>query len=1011
MKLPRLAIANHQFTIIALALMLLIGVSAFLTMPRSEDPQFKLPINLVIAVYPGANPGDIEKLVADPIEEALNEIEDIKKLKTAIQDGLMVSRIDFYVGTDPDEKFDELNDKINAIRSELPEALHDLTVFQPTPSDVQILQIALISQSAPYWSLQTTAEALEKKLQRTPGVRKVETLAYPEREVRVSMDMEKSAALGISLERVIGSIQSENANIPGGSVDFGDKRFNIETSGDYSTLDDIRQSIVHAMDGKVVYLQDIATVDFAEERDAYFARVNGQRAIFVSVVQQEGTNIFDVLDDVKAGVREFKNGLEPGIKMHIVFDQSESVSKRLNGFFLNLLQGVFLVGIIVLFALGLRASVLVMLAIPFSITIAIGFVDFSGFALQQMTIVGLVISLGLLVDNAIVVIENVTRFMRQGKPFREAAVEGTGQIAWPIVSSTLTTVMAFVPLVSMQSTSGSFIRSMPVTVIFTLLASLLISLTLTPYLASKFLRPAQTGRSPWLQQRLDGLAKGLYQRSLRYALANPLKTVLITTVVFLSSLALFPLVGVSLFPKADKPQFIVDIDAPEGSSLQRTDEIAKHVESLLSGIPQVKEYTSNIGRDNPQIYYNLRPRSEKTTRGQIYVNLKPEAVRQLPAITQALRDSLRHYPGALIQVKEFEQGPPVDAPLSFMIIGDDLKILQDLALQLEETMQSTLGTTDVENPLRTPRTNLHIDINREKASLFGVRTIDVDRNVRAAMTGLTVSSFKAEDGERHDIVVGLATDKSRLSDFSRIFVSSQGGTQVPLRNLANITFRSGPNQILHYNMERAVQVNAAVKQGFEVEAVAAEIIKKLENFDLPPGYRFYVGGNVESRKEAFGGVMTAILIAVISIFGILVLQFRSYLQPLVVFSAIPVAIVGSILALLITGYTFSFTAFVGLTSLVGIVINNSIILVDYTNQLRRQGKDLISAITEAGQTRLTPIVLTTATTVGGLLPLTLGGGTIWAPMGWTIIGGLIVSTFLTLIVVPVLYQFFGKRMI
>ncbi|RMH89543.1 MAG: efflux RND transporter permease subunit [Calditrichaeota bacterium] len=1010
MRLPKLAIDNHQFTIVMMALLVFFGISAFFTMPRSEDPQFKLPITLITAVYPGANPLDLEKMVADPIEEAVNEIEDIKKYETVIRDGLVFMRIEFYGGVDPDEKEDEVREKVNGVRDELPEELYSLEVEQATPQEVNIFQIALVSDSASYRELEQEAEQLKKILERVPGIRRVHTLAYPEQQVRVSLDMEKAARLGIPLSRVIQAVRSENASIPGGSMDLGGKRFIVETSGGYDSLEEIGNTVVHAAGGRVVFLRDIASITYHHRDETYLARLNGRPAVFVTAEQKAGSNIFRIMKAVRRRLEAFRRQLPAHIQAVMVFDQSRSVAHRLDGFFSNLLQGIFLVGLVVLFAMGLRASAIVILAIPMSILIALGFVDLSGYAIQQMTIVGLVIALGLLVDNAIVVTENVSRFLRMGYPAREAAVRGTAQIGWPVVSATLTTVLAFLPIAAMQSTTGSFIRSMPLTVTYALLASLLISLSLTPYLSSKFLRirPEKDGRL--FQRLIRRLIEGPYRKTLGWALTHPVRVVMITVGVFLGSLALFPLVGVSLFPKAEKPQFLINIDLPDGTSLWKTDAVARQVEAVVARLPEVQHYATNVGHGNPQVYYNTFPAREKSNHAQLFVQLKPRYALKTGALVEALRDTLSHIPGAKIQVKEFEQGPPVDAPISIKIIGDDLGMLSRLARDVEEVIASTEGAIDVNNPLSTAHTNLHVNINRTKASLFGVPTATVDQTVRAAIAGLPISRFRDAGGEEYDIVVRLPfRERPTVRDFDRVYVASVTGQLLPLNQVARLEFKAGPTRIDHFNLERTAKVTANVAAGYSVDRVTRKIIDRLERYPWPEGYRYYVAGELESRQEAFGGLTTAIVIAMIAILGVLVLQFRSYIQPVIVFAAIPVAVVGSILALLITGYTFSFTAFVGLTSLVGIVINNAIILVDYTNQLRREGKDVFSALREAGETRLTPILLTTATTVGGLLPLTLRGGTMWAPMGWTIIGGLIVSTALTLIVVPVLYRLLVGR--
>lgn len=1025
MRLPSLAIANHQFTLVMILLLTLLGVVSFFTMPRSEDPKVQFPGGNVIARYPGANPTDIEQLVVDPLEEVINELEDIKDIETVIEDGLAVIYVEFLASTDADEKYDELVDAVNGARGTLPPEMAGVEVQKITPTEVNILQVALTSETATYSQLQHAAERLEQLLEREMGVMRAETWAFPEQEIRVEMDLEKMRELGLSLDRVIGAIQASSANIPGGDVEMGTRRFNIRTSGNYGSLDDIRRTVVFARDTRIVYLRDVATVEYGYEDDTYRARFNGERSVFVTVIQREGTNIFQVMKGLQARLDAFAAELPSDVAMHTVFDQSESVAFRVNGFFVNLLQGLLLVGLVVLLALGVRASAIVLIAIPISLFIAIGWVDLTGYTLQQISIVGLVIALGLLVDNAIVVTENVTRFLERGYDGITAAVRGTSQIGWAIVSSTITTILAFIPMVLLQTGTGDFVRSMPVTVIYALIASLIVSLTLTPYLSSRFLRVSkrsvedeenQGGQKkkraskPVFQRLLDRLGEGPYRRTLDTVLRRPVMVLAVASAVFVGSLALFPLVGVSLFPKAEKPQFLVNIDTPEGTNLNRTDAVARDVEARLAGRAEVAHVATNVGRGNPRIYYNEFPQNESSTHAQLVVSMRNHNQVQMEVLIRELRNEFAAYPGAEIEIKEFLQGPPIAAPIAIKVIGDDLDVLRTLAAEVETLMARTPGTINLDNPSARPRTDLHVHINRDKAGLLGVPLVEIDRTVRAAMAGLPVANYRDEAGEDYPIVVRLPiADRPSMDDFDRIAVAAATGARIPLRQVATTELQAGATQIQHFDLERAFTVTAQVLDDYNVAAVTMQIVDQLDTIAWPPGYRYHVAGEQESREESFGGMGQALLVALLGIFGVLVLQFRSFRQPLIVFAAIPFAITGAILALLLTGYTFSFMAFIGLTSLVGIVVNNSIILVDYANQLREEGKTVIEAIHEASETRFTPIILTTLTTIGGLLPLTLQGSTLWSPMGWAIIGGLLVSMGLTLVVVPALYKLFTKE--
>jgi len=1011
MKFPKFAIENHQFSIIVILLLALMGAVSFLTMPRSEDPQVSPAGSSIIVLLPGANPTDLEELIVDPIEEVINELEDIKDIKTSAEDGLVVVAVEFLSGSDPDDKYSDVVQKVNSIRSNLPDEILFLDVSKWSISEVRSFQGAVVGDEVEYNVLEKEAEKLKDELEKVAGVKKVKMLAYPEQELRIALDFERMAKMNISLQTVFNAIGSSNANIPGGSINIGDKKLNVQTSGSYEDIEEIKNTIIDAREGKILYIKDVAEVFFSYEDEQHIARFNGEKTIFIAISQKEGTNIFNIFDGIKEKIAVFESELPSNIRFEYVFDQSLSVSNRLNGFFLNLLQGLFLVGLVVLFAVGFRISGVVILAIPLSILIGVAFVDFTGFGLEQMSIAGLVIALGLLVDNAIVVTDNITRFAGMGYSPTESAIKGTGQIGWAVTSSTATTVLAFVPMIMMQNITGEFIRSMPATVVYTLVASLLVSLMLTPYLTSKVIntRKMKESKSSRFRLWLTYFAENHYRKQLAFALNKPKLVLLITMVVFVISLTLFPLVGVSFFPKAEKSQLLINVQLPEGTSLDRTNEVVRYVEEVLKKNDNVKLYAANVGKSNPRIYYNIVPVHEKSNYGQVFVDLKEMSPDEFAANLADLRQSFNSFPGVRIEVKEFEQGPPVEAPIAIRVLGENLEEIAVISKDVELLFKETEGTVNVNNPLATARTDLFVNINRAKAGMLGVPIHEIDKTVRVAINGMTISKFRDSNGKEYGIVVRLPiNEKPTLEDFDKIYVTSVLGAQVPLKQIATIEFMASPVVIDHYNLERTNTITSDVIGETSVNEATNEIIKKLDNYDWPEGYKYYVAGAKESQEESFGGMLQAILIAVIGIFGVLVLQFKSYTQPLIVFVAIPLALIGSILALLVTGYSFSFTAFVGLTSLVGIVVNNSILLVDYTNQLRGEGKEIIEALKESGETRFIPIVLTTATTIGGLLPLTLGGGTLWAPMGWTIIGGLLVSTVLTLMVVPVLYKMLAR---
>jgi multidrug efflux pump subunit AcrB len=486
MNIPAFAIKNYQFTLIAFVFLLVAGLTAFLSMPRQEDPRLDIPNTLVIAVYPGASPQDIERQVVDPIEEAIKELDDLKELRTTIRDGAAITEVEFDFGTDADDKYDEIQRQLNQLSDELPPDLYSLEARQINTNTVNIFQIALISETASYRRLQRAAESVKNVLEGVNGVRKIEVEAYPEEEVRIAIDPVKLMHANLSLTDVEQAVAASNANIPGGAIKVANKLFAVKTSGAYEDLDQIRRTVVGSYQGQLVYLGDVAEVDFAYEDERWLARYNGQRCIYINVTQKKGVNIFSVAAPIQEELANFQ--LPNDMQLAYVFDQSVGVGDRINGFLGNLGQGILLVGLIVFLLLGWRSASLVMLAVPLSILIGLWIVNGLGFALQQMSIAGLIVALGLLVDNSIAITENMERYLRQGLSPQAAAVRGTQKLVAPIFSATLTTVLAFVPIVLMPDVTGAFIKALPITVIAALLASYVIAVTLTPFLASRWLK-------------------------------------------------------------------------------------------------------------------------------------------------------------------------------------------------------------------------------------------------------------------------------------------------------------------------------------------------------------------------------------------------------------------------------------------------------------------------------------------------------------------------------------------
>jgi len=998
-------IRRYQFTMVAFLCLVVIGIYTFISVPREEDPSFKISGFDITAIMPGADPKDLERLISKPLEDRIAELDDIRQLETVVADGVAFTIVEFYAYTDADKKYDEIVRELNALRPSLPAELRQLSIRKFSPGLVNIVQYALVSEEAPYRELEDHARDLKDLLKSVPGVRTAESWAYPPRELRVEVDLKRLADLKMSPARIIQALESENANIPAGIIDVGPRSFTVKSTGAYENLEQVRDTVLNSVDGRIVRISDVATVRWAEGQYGYVGRYNGKRAVFVTANMKEGYNVLEVRKAIGEEVERYQDSLPKRIALDLGFDQSLNVKTRLNRLYTDFGLAIAIVALTLL-PLGLRAAGIVMISIPLSLAFGVTVLYFLGYSLNQLSIAGFVVALGLLVDDSIVAVENIARHLRMGYDRTRAAIAGTKQIFIAVLGCTATLVFAFLPLMALPGTAGKFIRVLPTAVVATIIGSLLIALFLIPFLASRLLKEEESGHSNRLLQRLMNAIHNYYRPALHYCLERPRTTVIAAIGgSLLLSAALIPVLGSSLFPKADTPIFLVQIETPTGTSLAGTDQALRFVERELESFPGVKAVFANLGRGNPQMYYNHIQRTESASYAEVFVTLEAYNTRRTPQLIDDLRQRLDSYPGARISVKEFRNGPPVTAPIAVRIVGPDLQVLDRLATDVEKLLEKTPGTRDVRNPLKFPRTNIKVDADTQKAALLGVPAVEIDRAVRLAVSGLPAGTFKDEDGEQYPITVRTPLDgRATLDSVKNARVITATGESLPISQVAQITLDRAPVLISRFDRERAVTINSEVKRGENTGKVTAEVVKRLNALDWPRGYRYVLGGDAEAGADAFGGIGTAIIVAIFGIFAILVLEFGSFRSTLIVLTVVPLGIFGGMLMLLVTNNDISFTASIGFIALIGIEIKNSILLVDFTNQLREEGVPLDEAIERAGEIRFLPILLTSATAIGGLLPLAAQNSGLYSPMAWVIIGGLITSTLLARLVTPVMYK-------
>ena len=1009
MNIAEFAVRRWQITLVAFLLLALLGINAFLTIPRSVDPHFPIENTIVTVVLPGADAADVEETIAKPIEDVLQGLDNVKDIRSTSSDGVAIIVVNFIYGTDAEQALDRTIREVSAIRSQLPTGIARLEFRRPRTTEAAVLQLALVSETASWRRIEKYASDLRDALNIVPGVRNTSISGLADPEVRVAVDSGKLAQLGLPATSIAATIAAGGLDLPTGSVQSGDRRLNVDAGGAFRALPDIAALPLRLNNGRVLRVGDVATIGWAEAEQLHITRYNGKRAVFISVRQKDNVSATTLRDALVTAVASYRATLPPDLRLELGFDQSRDIERRLGQLGKDFLIALALV-LITLLPLGLRASGVVMISIPLSLAMGVFLLSLFGFTLNQISISGFIISLGLLVDDSIVVTENIERHLRDGDNPETAAIKGTREISAAVLGSTGVLLFAFLPLANLPEGSGDFVRGLPVAVLSTVASSLIVSLTIIPFFASRFLKG---GQGPHGNRFLQIVTRGIerfYQPVLHRALDNPKKTLWAAMLGCFAMFATVPFIGFSLFPTADSPYFMVRVQAPEGSSIAATDKIIREVSAIVAQEDSVTGRMENVGRGNPQIFYNNLSRENDTRYGEIFVTIKEWDPREGPKLIERLRDRLGRYPSARVTVAQFDSGPPIEAPVAFRIVGPDTAILTKLSAQVAEIIRKTPGSRDIDDPLATERVDLDLGIDPAKSSLLIVQPDAIRRSVRLALSGERASLFRDGEGDSYPITVRLPFDRAQpVSALNQIYVPSLDGKSVALNQIATPRLKNAPAKINRFKLQRSTTVTAFVKPGYLASRISRDAKAQLDAIKLPPGYAFIVSGEAEAAARSGEGLGGVILLAIFGIFGVLVAEFGRFREVSVVAGVIPLGLVGGLAALLLTGYSLSFLAIIGFVALIGIEIKNSILLVDFTTQLRERGFELRDAIEKAGEIRFLPVLLTSVTAIGGLLPLALSGAPLYAPLAWVIIGGLISSTLLSRIVTPVMYLLIARR--
>ena len=1084
-RLTSLAIDHPTSILVLTGIIILLGLRSYITVPKESAPEIVIPILVVNTIYPGVAPGDIETLITRPLEEELNTITDVDEISSVSVEGYSSITVEFVAGADMDEALQKVRERVDLAKSKLPSAAEDPRIFEINLAEFPIMQVN-ISGDYSLVRLREVAENLQDDLKQIPSVLEVTLSGGLEREVQVDVDLTKLKYYDLSFDDVINAIRDENVTTPGGAIDVGAMKYLVRVPGEFTATEAIADLVVMTRRGRPIYVRDLATVDFGfKERDSY-ARLDRSPVVSLAVSKRSGENIIKTVELVRQIILQAEPDFPPGTRVKITSDQSEDVKDMVNNLENSIISGLILVVAVLLFFLGVRTAAFVGLAIPLSMLLSFSIIQLAGFTMNFVVLFSLILVLGMLVDNAIVVVENTYRFREQGYDKVTAAKLAPGEVAMPIIASTATTVAAFLPLAFWPGIVGEFMKFLPITLIITLSSSLFVGLVIVPTLCSLWLEPegARTTKltrsmrmalwgaaalalllglltnwlttllltgtagvfyllnhyllhpvGHWFMTRSMPAILKIYERGLRWALghriimlANAVLALILVMVVFGKFNA-----GVEFFPENIPPfSAYVQVEAPLGTNLDRTNHIAVRIEEELQRLPGQADYQSLVGTVGSSLSggFGARGGTHMATIAVQFVDIQDRAYdsfQSLEDMRAMLDDRLA---GAKFSVEEPGFGPPTGAPVNIEISGEDSDVLKRLGDRVVAHLErSTLFAKldGLESDMADARPELVIEVDRVKAALYGLNTGDVGYTIRSAINGTEASKYR--DGEdEYDIMVRLAKpyrdDLNTLSDLS---VVNDEGQQIPLSSIATWRVGLGSGDVNRKNLERVVTVSSDVRPGYNENAVLGEVRQQLADFEasLPAGYQLRYTGQQEDQQESEEFLGGAFLMALLLIALILISQFDSVFKPIIILSCVLLSTIGVFIGLLILRMPFSvIMTGLGVISLAGIVVNNAIVLIDYVNTLRRRdGMGQLESLVTGGITRFRPVILTAITTVLGLVPLAIGlnfdffglysrlepelywGGeqsAWWGPMAIAVIAGLTFATFLTLVLVPVM---------
>lgn len=1030
MNLPDVSVRRPVTTIMLFLGIIIIGYVSFSRLPIDLFPEIEPPIISVLTQYPGASAQDVELNVSKKIESSLSSVTNLKKIRSVSVDNISVVTLEFEYGSNLDEASNDIRSALEFSKRSLPDDAEDPTIFKFSTNIFPILFVAVQAQES-YLGLNKIVETeILDPLKRVNGVGTVQAFGGPVRQILVQIDAKKLEAYNITAQQIGQVVQAENLNLPSGAIKMGDMEFNLRVPAEFTNVQEISNLVVSQSGGRLVYLKDVANVVDSLKDRTINVRLNEGRGLQMIIQKQSGANTVQVVADVKAKLAELQKNLPSDVRIEIIQDSSEFIIQSIDNLTeAVLLGGVFVVFVILIFLRQWRATFIIILTIPVSLIGAFIYLYFTGNTINIISLSSLSIAVGMVVDDAIVILENISHHVERGARPREAAVFGSSEVGLAVTASTFTIVAVFFPLVFIGGIAGIIFNQLGFLVTVMILVSLLASLTLIPMLSSKFLvstkdkKPIKNKLIKTLDNSMEkafNSVDNLYASILGWALSHKKSVIFIAIGLIIGTVMLFPFIGTEFMPKSDSSQFSVTLELEPGRNLEQTVEYVKEVEQIIkSEFPEVLFMSVRAGVNDMGFSSILFGQNESTNLAGFQIRTSKLAERNRTIFEMA--DTLRQRLAPIAGIKTFTINTA--GGMSFLtgaggaavevdIIGPDLDKSYLVANNLMEHISGISGTRDVRIDIGDPRPEIQITLDRTKLSLNGLNTALVGAALRNNYYGITPTKYR-ELGDEYDIFISLPPEKKRtLTDIENLPIKSMMGTTVRLKDLGEITQAYSPATIKRKEQERVIAVLADV-QGRSLGEITTDIKAYASKLELPPNTTIEYAGQIEQQTDTFGDLLLLLLLSIILVYMVMAAQFESFLDPFIILFSVPFAFTGVIVGLLVSGISFSIISFLGAVLLVGIVVKNAIVLVDYTNIIRARGLELKEAIIYSGRNRLRPVLMTTFTTLLGLIPLAVSSGDgseTWRPLGISTIGGLFFSTLITLILVPVLYSITETRL-